>query len=72
MLKGINLIISISGGIALLIFFAGIIRFIWESNNEKKRNEGKQMLLWGLVALFVMFSLWGIIKLAQTALLPTY
>ncbi len=54
--------------LAVVAFFWGIVQFIWsarQGSDGKENTKGKQFMLWGLIALFVMFSVWGIIKFAQ-------
>lgn len=52
---------------AMVAFFFGIVQFIWGSRDgdATKAKNGKSFMLWGLIALFVMFSVWGIINYAQ-------
>ena len=52
--------------LALLFFFWGLATFILKSGEDKE--IGKQRMIWGLVALFVMFSVWGILRFAQESL----
>ncbi len=53
---------------ALLVFFYGIVEYIWgkRQGDSTKVKAGNDFITWGLVALFVMFSVYGIIKLAQS------
>lgn len=53
--------------LAMVAFFFGIVQFIWGSRegDATKAKNGKNFMLWGLVALFVMFSVWGIITYVQ-------
>lgn len=53
---------------AVVAFFFGVTQFIWglRQGQEKAITDGKQFMIWGLVALFVMFSVYGIIKVAQS------
>ncbi len=53
---------------AVVAFFFGVVQFIWASREGKdtEMTKGKNFMLWGLIALFVMFSVWGIIKFAQS------
>ncbi len=62
--KGIlKLIIPIVFGLAMVYFFWGIVQFIRkDAGNDKTREEGKQKIIWGVVALFIMFSILGILK----------
>lgn len=60
--------------LALVAFFFGIVQFIWASKEGKEdaMTRGKTFMVWGLVALFVMFSVWGIIKFVQNMLGPDF
>src|SRR3989344_425085 len=51
--------IPILVGLALVFFIIGLIRFVIAAE-EEKRKEGKSMMWWGVVALFVIVSIWGI------------
>ena len=44
-------------------FIYGIVMFIKNANNETKRTEYKNYMTWGIVALFVMVSVWGIVAI---------
>ncbi len=46
---------------AFAAFFYGIVVFIFNTDDDKKRSEGKDWMKWSIVALFVMFTLWGIV-----------
>ena len=55
-------VIVIIFGLAMIYFFWGTSQFILNSGDAKKREEGKQKMLWGIIALFVMFSIFGILR----------
>lgn len=47
---------------AMIFFIIGIIRlFLVEGDNQAKRAEGRKFMLWGLVSMFVIFAIWGIL-----------
>ena len=47
--------------LALAVFFYRIVISIYKvGDNPKAVAEGKTLLFWGIVALFVMVSIWGI------------
>lgn len=52
--------------LALIAFFWGLVQYIFKG--AKGAAAGKNIMLWGLIALFVMVSVWGIISMAQDAL----
>ncbi len=65
---------SIVGALAVLCltlgvvaFFWGIVQYIWglRAGDATKEKNGRNFMLWGLIALFVMFSVWGIVRYAQ-------
>lgn len=49
--------------LAVASFIWGIIQFFLNPYNEKKREDGKGYMIWGLVSLFVMVSIWGIVNI---------
>ncbi len=54
-----------------LIFAIAVVTFIWgavkffiiNAEEEAKRDQGKQFMLWGIIALAVMISVWGLVKI---------
>ncbi|MEK7477853.1 MAG: pilin [Patescibacteria group bacterium] len=50
---------------ALVVFFWGMVKYINSLSSEKDKQEGKQLMIWGVVALFVMVSVWGLVNLLQ-------
>lgn len=49
--------------VAFAAFFWGIVIFITNTSDDKKREAGKEWMKWSIVALFVMLTLWGIVGL---------
>jgi len=54
-------VIPLLGMIAFLVFIWGVARYIRSAGSEKEIGDSKKLLIWGLVGLFVMVSIWGII-----------
>lgn len=61
----INLATPIVVALALLYFFWGLAQYILNSSDDKKQKEGKNIMIWGIIALFVMVSVWGIINVVR-------
>lgn len=62
----VNLLGSVMGLLymaAFVAFFWGIALFILNTNDDKKRQEGKTWMLWSIIALFVMITIWGLVGL---------
>ena len=70
----VNQLIGVVGGLALLVFLWGLAKFIFHvGGDEKAVEEGKRVMKWGLLALFVGFSVWGIVIFFQRELnLPVW
>mgnify|MGYP003419895369 CR=1 FL=1 len=67
----VNSILPLLLAVAVMYFFWGLVTFIRSAGDSKKADEGKGIMIWGIVALFVMVSLWGILGwLTTTANLP--
>jgi len=49
--------------LAIVVFFWGLIRYITQVSEE--RAQGLTTMLYAIVAIFVMVSIWGIIHLIQ-------
>lgn len=52
--------------LAIVVFFWGLIKYIFnKGGGEKEGAEGATLMIWGIIALFVMLSIWGIIGLLR-------
>lgn len=50
---------------ALVLFLFGIVkRFFWSQDSSDKSEAGRY-ILWGVVALFVMVSVWGLVNVLK-------
>ena len=58
-------IIPIVIALALLCFVWGLAKFILHADDENERAKGKNIMVWGIVALFVIVTVWGIIAVLQ-------
>lgn len=57
-------------GLALVLFLAGIVKYVASGDNEEKRDAGKGLMLFGIIALFVMIGVWGLVKILYDTILP--
>lgn len=55
----IPLIISVG----VLFFIYGVVKFMLNSENENEREKGKQFMIWGIIGLTVIVSVWGLVSL---------
>jgi Na+/proline symporter len=61
----IGAIVPLLIGVAVVVLFWGIIQYIFTADKEK----GKHTMIWGIVALFVMTSVWGLVNILRSTLL---
>ncbi len=54
-------------GIALLVFFWGLVKFIFASGDGEAKEQGKNLMIGGIIALFVIVSIVGIIRFIGSA-----
>lgn len=47
---------------AVLFFVFGILKYIRYGDNEEKRTEGKNFMVWGIISIFVIVSMWGLVN----------
>lgn len=67
----IDALIPLLISVAVLVFFIGLVQYISQSGDAHAHSKNKQLILWGLVALFVLLSLWGILDFAKTSIFPS-
>lgn len=66
--KVINPVIEMAFIIAFVVFLWGVSEYIRGANNEKKRADGRQHMLWGIVGFVIMFGVFGIITILTRTL----
>jgi hypothetical protein len=55
-------VIPLIFALATVMFVWGVVQFfIINANEEAKRAQGKQFMIWGIIALAVMLSVWGLV-----------
>ena len=59
-------VIPLLFALATITFFWGVIKFFFiNAEEEAKRAQGKQYMIWGIVALAVMLSIWGLVGILE-------
>ena len=55
--------LPVIAGLALLVFIWGLVKFLFRiGSDEKAVGDGKNLMKWGLVALFVLVSFMAILS----------
>jgi len=58
----LKVIIPFLFALATAAFIWGVIHYYLNPENEKEREKGKNFIFGGLIALFMMVAMWGIVK----------
>ena len=61
----LKVVIPILITLALLVFGWGIIKLITAGEDVKKRTDAKGILTWGIIGIFVLTSMYGIITFVK-------
>ncbi len=58
----VNPLIFLMFAIALLVFSWGAFQYVWNAADDKTHEAGRSSMLWGIVGLVIMVSVFGIIR----------
>ena len=64
----IGTLIPVLSSLAVMLFIFGVFNYLF-SNIEGKHAKSKMTMFWGIIALFVLFSIWGILGVVKRSLL---
>lgn len=60
--SGVNTLIPLLIGIAVLFFIYGLVMFILAADDEDARKKARNKMVWGIITIFVMVSVWGLVN----------
>lgn len=49
--------------IAIAFFVWGGVRFIANANDPTEREKGKKFLVWAIISMLILSSIWGIVRI---------
>ena len=49
-------------GNAGFVVLLGILQFIYHAEDEEARKTGRKMIIWGIIGIFIMLSIWGLVR----------
>ncbi len=64
----INSLIPLVIAIAVLLFLIGVLRFVTAGGDEEQRESARGMIIFGIIALFVMTAVWGFVNILGSTL----
>ncbi len=59
----LNPLIGLLLAVAFLVFLWGLFKFISGAGDDEARETGKRHIVWGVLGIFIMLSVFGIIRL---------
>ncbi len=59
----INPIITLLIALAFVLFLWGSAQFVLNVSGTTEREKGKQHMLWGIIGLFIMFGVFGLLRI---------
>jgi len=59
----LNPLILLFLGLAVVYFMWGVFKYVGKGESESDRREGANMMMYGIVAIFVMVSVWGLVTI---------
>lgn len=64
----LNPLIIFLFAIAVAYFLYGVMMFVRNQNNEEIMGDGKRHMLWGVVGMFLMMAVGGILNAIESTL----
>ena len=58
----LNPLILLMFSVSFVYFIYGIVKFLSADVADKSREEARNSIMWGIVGMVIMFSVYGIIK----------
>lgn len=68
LLQLIGEIVPLLVGIAVVGVFYGVAKYILSAGNPEKRADGAKFMIYGIISLFVMVSIWGLVAILQATI----
>lgn len=56
-------VIPLIFALAVAMFVWGVVQYVIKSDEEAKKEKGRQFMVWGIIALAVMVSVWGLVRI---------
>jgi hypothetical protein len=57
-------VVTVLVALTVLVFLWGLMKFMFKGQgSDSARSEGRKLMLWGIIGLFVMTSMWGLVAI---------
>ncbi len=59
----LNPVIAFVASIGFFVLLTGVLKYVGAGGDEERLGKAKQLIIYGLIGMLVIFSFWGIAKL---------
>jgi hypothetical protein len=64
-----TVVVPVIFALAFVVFVWGVAKYFFFSvGDEEARSKGRQFILWGILGMVVLFSVWGFVNLLLSTL----
>jgi hypothetical protein len=63
--------IGLAAALGLFYFMWGVVKYLLAYDDEKARTDSVKTISYGLIALFVMIAVWGLVQLLSNTIMGT-
>jgi len=58
----LNTLVPLLIAVAVVVFLWGVIQYVTAGGDEEKRTKGRNTMIYGIIGLFVMVAVWGLVN----------
>jgi FtsH-binding integral membrane protein len=51
--------------LAVVVFLWGVLKYVIAGSNKDGKEEGRKFMIWGIIGLVVMVSVWGLVAMVK-------
>ena len=63
----INYLVPVIMAMAVFAFMFGIQKYIYAGGSEEKLKGGREMMIYGVIGMVVIISVWGLVNVVATS-----
>lgn len=64
----INPIVALIFSLGMLVFFWGLVQFMWKADSATAWETGGKHIMYGLAGMLIMVAVWGVIAMVTNTL----
>lgn len=64
----VNPVVQLLFALAIVYFLYGVFTYIRKSDDPGERQTGGRHIIWSVIGIFIMVSVWGIIRVLKSTI----